>query len=127
MKAIFLSVLLFCLFIFPCAAEEVKSPQMDMCLEKANGVTPDMIDCLQAEYERQDKRLNAAYKKAGVEITAQQKKQLVSSQRAWITFRDTYSSFLYDPDGGQIAHINSMSWLVKATDIRATELEEAVQ
>ncbi|MDR1109606.1 MAG: lysozyme inhibitor LprI family protein [Deltaproteobacteria bacterium] len=104
-------------------AQDGLSSQCLQCLENTGGVVPDMIDCLQAEYEKQDARLNAAYKKVRAGESEEQAKKLRTAQRAWIQFRDAYGDYLYDPEGGTDARVSAMIWLVVCTTEQAERLE----
>ena len=81
--------------------------QYSVCMDKSDGVTSNMIDCIVAETNRQDVRLNKVYKAFMAELSAERKKQLQTAQRAWITYRDANCNFYFDPDGGTIARVNS--------------------
>jgi uncharacterized protein YecT (DUF1311 family) len=67
------------------------SSAYDDCMssgEAANGVTTAMMDCIGTEIEREDARLNRAYKLAMSRLTSAQKAALRSSERTWIKARD---------------------------------------
>lgn len=125
MKTLFLSVVCLLMLMQPSFAQEERFPQMEACLEKAGGVHFEMLTCARDEYQRQDARLNAAYKKATTDISPVRQNQLLEAQRAWVKYRDAYALFLYDPDGGQIAQLDSNTWMVTATASRANELENS--
>ena len=97
--------------------------QYSNCMDKSGGVTPDMIDCIEAETKIQDARLNTAYKKLTKTLGTARKKELLTVQRLWIQFRDANCGFYYDPDGGQMAHINANDCVLQATASRAKEIE----
>ena len=97
--------------------------QFSNCMDKSNGVTSNMIDCLNAESKRQDARLNKAYKELMDQLSPQRKKQLEIAQDAWITYRDENCEFYYDPEGGTIAAVNANDCFMSATAARAKELE----
>jgi len=44
-------------------ADREMTQEYSACLEKANGITAEMINCMLAETRRQDARLNENYKK----------------------------------------------------------------
>ena len=92
-------------------------------MDKSDGVTSNMIDCIVAETKHQDARLNKVYKAFMAELSAERKKQLQTAQRAWITYRDANCNFYFDPDGGTIARVNSNSCFMSETATRAKELE----
>ena len=93
------------------------------CMDKSSGVTMDMIGCITAEHQRQDARLNKAYKALIAELPPSRKTQLQAAQRAWITYRDANCAFYDDPDGGTLARVNANACMMTATADRAHELE----
>lgn len=97
--------------------------QYSSCMDKAGGVTVNMLDCMGAETKRQDARLNQAYKDVMARLSPERKKQLQEAQRAWIKYRDANCRFYADPDGGSIATVNSNDCFMSATASRAKELE----
>lgn len=97
--------------------------QYSVCMDKSDGVTSNMIDCIVAETNRQDGRLNKVYKAFMAELSPERRKQLQTAQRAWITYRDANCNFYFDPDGGTIARVNSNSCFMSETATRAKELE----
>jgi len=54
------------------------------CIEQSGGTDPGMLDCMGAEAQRQDKRLNDAYKKLMNELKPERRKELQEAQRLWI-------------------------------------------
>lgn len=101
--------------------------QYSSCMDKAAGVTANMLDCMGAETKRQDARLNKAYKDVMAQLSAARKKPLQEAQRAWIKYRDANCSFYADPDGGTLATVNSNDCFMSATASRAKELESFKQ
>lgn len=99
------------------------SPQFERCMSKSNGVTFDMLECIGQEVQRQDARLNKAYKTLMVDLSPDRKKQLREAQRAWLQFRDTNCGFYYDPDGGSSARLSGNDCIMTMTAQRAQELE----
>ena len=93
------------------------------CVDKGEGVTDKTLDCISAEFDRQDTRLNDAYKKLISKLSKDRAKSLVEAQRAWIKFRDANCGFYNDPDGGSAAHIAGNECMLNATVERANELE----
>lgn len=103
------------------------SPQFSTCMDRSGGVTENMIDCIATENQRQDKRLNKAYKALMSDLSAERKKQLLEAQRAWLKFRDTNCSFYLDPDGGSMARVSANDCVMTMTANRAKELENLSQ
>jgi uncharacterized protein YecT (DUF1311 family) len=94
-------------------------------MDKANGVNPDMIDCILAETKQQDARLNENYKRLMSKLSEERKKALLEAQRAWIRFRDANCTFWDDPAGGQSAAVTAKECILTMTADRASELELA--
>ncbi|MBL0011041.1 MAG: DUF1311 domain-containing protein [Nitrosomonas sp.] len=92
-------------------------------MDKSGGVTVDMLDCIDAETNRQDARLNKAYKEAMPQLSQARKKQLQDAQHAWIKYQDANCNFYADPDGGTMATVSSNDCFMSTTASRAKELE----
>ena len=82
------------------AADSELSQTYSACMDKSKGVTSEMLDCISAEFTRQDARLNENYKRLMSKLSGKRKEGLLEAQRAWIKIRDTNCNFYYDPDGG---------------------------
>jgi uncharacterized protein YecT (DUF1311 family) len=109
-------------------AQEINlTKQFGVCMDKADGVTQNMVECIDAEIKRQDARLNKAYKALVADLNPERKKQLLAAQRAWLKFRDTNCAFYFDPEGGTIARVKAVDCLMTMTASRATELENFTQ
>ena len=105
-------------------AQEINlTKQFSVCMDKADGVTQHMVECIDAEIKRQDARLNKAYKALVADLNPERKKQLLEAQRAWLKFRDTNCAFYYDPEGGTIARVQAVDCMMTMTASRAKELE----
>ena len=87
------------------------------------GVVPDMLDCISAEFEIQDKRLNAAYAKAVAGLSTSRKASLRSAQRAWIAYRDAWCGITYDAASGQQEHVDSNQCMLDETITQTMKLE----
>lgn len=99
------------------------SKQFSVCMDKSNGVTINMIECIDAETKRQDARLNKAYKNVMDQLSPERKKQLQTAQRAWITYRDANCQFYADPEGGSLARVSANNCFMSETASRSQELE----
>jgi uncharacterized protein YecT (DUF1311 family) len=122
-KHLILVLTLACMSQFVAAQDIGLTKQFSNCMDKSNGVTSNMIDCLNAESKRQDARLNKAYKELMDQIPAQRQKHLQIAHGAWVTYRDKNCEFYYDPEGGTIATVNANDCFMSATAARAKELE----
>lgn len=109
-------------------AQEINlTKQFSVCMDKADGVTQHMVECIDAETKRQDARLNKAYKALVADLNPERKKQLLEAQRAWLKFRDTNCAFYFDPEGGTIARVQAVDCMMTMTASRAKELENFTQ
>lgn len=109
------------------AEEENLSQTYYDCMEKSGGVTQNMLNCIHAETERQDDRLNAVYKKLMANLKKAQQERLKKAQRLWIQYRDANVEFYGDPEGGTLARVTAASTFLQMTADRADELEAAIQ
>ena len=87
----------------------------------------EIMDCVSAETQRQDARLNQIYKSLGDGLSPARKAHLLDAQRAWIKFRDTNCRFYLDPQGGTVAQLLAADCVLRLTAERAQELESFVQ
>ena len=106
----------------PDSVEARETAAYKACLDKAMA-TPDMTGCMAAEYEVQDKALNAAYARAMEGLNARQKDKLKTAQRAWIAWRDANCRSLQDQDWGTLSMVTAASCRVRMTIERTIELE----
>lgn len=97
-------------------------PSYQKCLDGTGGVTPDMKDCMSAEFGYQDKRLNAAYKRLMSSIAPSEKAALRSDEREWIKYKDTQCAS--GADAGQAEDLVAYDCSVNETAKRATLLED---
>ena len=95
------------------------------CLTAAAGATPDMKQCMGAEYAYQDKRLNKAYKALMAALDKRQQTKLRSDERAWIAYRNSHCAL--DPNGGQAAELDAYDCSVQETAKQASALEERLR
>ena len=83
-----------------------------------------MLDCIEAETERQEARLNRIYKEIMAQLDGAAKKRLREAQQAWIKFRDANVDFYRDPNGGTAATVAGADRYLVMTAQRASELEK---
>jgi uncharacterized protein YecT (DUF1311 family) len=60
------------------------SPTYETCMKAAAGVTVEMHDCIDAEYARQDARLNQTYQAVLARLSDDQTASLREGERAWL-------------------------------------------
>jgi len=92
-------------------------------MDRSNGVTVKMLDCLGTEIKHQEIRLNNAYKEVIASLSPERQEQLKSAQRAWLAYRQENCSFYADPDGGTMARVSANECFMSTTASRAKELE----
>lgn len=105
------------------ADEGAYSSRYSACMDESGGVTVAMLDCIGGELERQDARLNAAYRALSARLDATRKPQLTAAQRLWIQYRDANCRFHADPEGGTLAGVMANECVLRETAERAAELE----
>ncbi len=127
----FLLVVIFSIiFIAPANSEEIieqytTSRQYDVCLQNIVS-TYDVLTCMEKELKRQDKRLNANYKKVINELPADRKTILRSAQRSWIHYRDKQCSLYYHKQSGSGGLLDKEYCHIKETIKRVAELSEMI-
>lgn len=97
----------------------------DQCVDKAGGSDAGVIECLGAEYTRQDKRLNDAYRKLLARVSKQKGEELRKVQRAWLAYVEAECGFLYDNEAfaGTSDRVQASSCNVTERARRAADLE----
>ena len=78
--------------------KDLLSADYSKCIEQSGGTNAGMLDCMGAEAERQDKKLNDVYKKLMNQLTPARKKQLQEAQRIWIKYIEANCDFYLDPE-----------------------------
>lgn len=102
------------------------SKSYEACMQQAVS-TLDIVTCISNEYERQDQRLNDNYQQLRSQLSSERRDQLLTAQRAWITYKEANCGFYADPEGGTMARINANSCLLSETTKRADELKSLMQ
>lgn len=105
------------------ANDKLYTAQYSICMERADGVTYPMLDCIAEELKTQDARLNGAYQKLKSTLSAERKKALLKAQRLWIQYRDANCAFYDDPEGGSYQRLMANECMLRETAERAKELE----
>jgi uncharacterized protein YecT (DUF1311 family) len=107
-------------------AEDVPlSKGFGQCIDKSGGSNPAVMECLGAEYTRQDKRLNDAYRKLLARVSKQKGEELRKVQRAWLAYVEAECGFLYDNEAfsGTSDRVEASSCNVTERARRAADLE----
>ena len=100
-KHLILLLSLFCMTQLAVAQKIGLTKQFSNCIDKANGVTSGMIECLEAKSKRLGARLNKAYQQLTDQLTVKRQKQLQIAQSAWVAYRNEHCEFYNDPEGEQ--------------------------
>jgi uncharacterized protein YecT (DUF1311 family) len=92
------------------------------CMDESNGVTVDMMNCMNDEFDYQDKRMNLAYQRLHKVLTTAQWISLRDEQRKWLADRDNCE---VDDDikGGTAEMLVRQDCSLRKTAFRADELE----
>jgi uncharacterized protein YecT (DUF1311 family) len=100
------------------------TPAYDKCLAAPDGQsTAGMITCTGQETDRQNAKLNAAYRAAMAKLNGRQKVKLQAAERAWIAFREAQCASLEDEDWGTASSLNASGWFLHMTVQRTIDLE----
>lgn len=92
--------------------------------DAANGVTAGIMDCNGSEIDRQDARLNQAYKMVMLRLSAGKKVELRGAERAWIGQRDARCNRAASvEEGGSLAQIIYSQCILDETIKRTMWLE----
>jgi len=80
-----------------------------------------MQECIDAEHEYQDGRLNKVCQAVMAKLSEENKTRLRTEQRQWITNRD--ERCFYDPQSGQAGRLDAAECRLEMTASRAAEIE----
>lgn len=86
------------------------------------GSNPEILSCVAGFLDREDARLNRAYKAALTRMRPAQQDQLRREQRQWIKARDAECEAELEGGGGQ-ASIYATVCVLRLTETRADDLE----
>jgi uncharacterized protein YecT (DUF1311 family) len=95
------------------------SPQYRACLDKTDGATFPMRECMKADYERVERLLNAAYRQKLASLPPARRAALRASERAWQRRREPYCA-RYLSRGGGTAELLSFDTCMFDTTIHRT-------
>ncbi|MFV3339462.1 lysozyme inhibitor LprI family protein [Pseudomonas sp. NY15349] len=111
--------------VLPLAMAEDYTPGYGQCMDKAS-TTVAMSECIQAETQLQDQRLNRVYKQLMGKLDAGQQKSLRDVQRKWLAYRDGNCQFHVQASGGTMAQLEGAACVMDMTRDRAAELERVL-
>lgn len=85
----------------------------------------DMNACEAQRWQASDRQLNQLYQSLIPQLSNSRRQQLVTAQRAWITFRDSECTFYSSlAEGGSMQPMLQSGCLANLTDIRNSELSQ---
>ncbi len=82
-----------------------------------------MLDCVSAEIEIQDKRLNLIYNKVFAALETTEQGKLRKAQRAWLAYRDQWCGLIYDGSQGSLDRIEANECILKETILQTIRIE----
>jgi uncharacterized protein YecT (DUF1311 family) len=98
------------------ASKHMRSNTYVTCMVEAGGVTSSMRECIGAEYQRIDVRLNASYKRTLARLSKTSQAKLRGEERFWLKTRsDRCEADLEEDKGGTI-------WLIEMDNCALQEL-----
>ena len=106
------------------AQDSLLSAEYAQCMQKSDGVTVAMQDCLTAEDERVEALLNTTYQQTMQAMNERQKTLLRDSQRAWLKYRDGSCDTMMSVLGGTAAGLITTGWRLEMTARRVSWLTE---
>ena len=101
--------------------------EMSACVDRANGVSEEMLDCGKAEIAKWDARLNAAYQTLLHRQSGAGRAKLQAEQKAWLRhhLQETHR-LASDPDTGSGAFMLSQGFELDDITKRTLALERRV-
>ncbi|MDO5045212.1 lysozyme inhibitor LprI family protein [Campylobacter sp.] len=97
--------------------------RVQTCIDADNS-TAGMIECINKEFEIQDKILNETYKKAMSILNDENKKKLKDIQRKWVAYKEAKCPFV--PQGTMYI-VSSANCYLKMTKERTRELKYVIE
>lgn len=98
--------------------------RVQTCMNADNS-TAGMIECINKEFEIQDKILNETYKKAMSILNDENKKKLKDIQRKWVAYKEAKCAFI--PPQGTMYLVSSANCYLKMTKERTQELKYVIE
>ncbi|WP_054911417.1 lysozyme inhibitor LprI family protein [Pseudomonas sp. NBRC 111127] len=111
--------------VLPLAVADDYTAAYVRCMDKASS-TVAMSECIGAETQVQDQRLNRVYKQLMGKLDAGQQKSLRDVQRKWLAYRDGNCQFHVQASGGTMAQLEGGTCMMSMTRDRAAELERVL-
>ena len=111
--------------VLPLAVADDYTAAYVQCMDKASS-TVAMSECIGAETQVQDQRLNRVYEQLMGKLDAGQQKSLRDVQRKWLVYRDGNCQFHVQASGGTMAQLEGGTCMMSMTRDRAAELERVL-
>jgi uncharacterized protein YecT (DUF1311 family) len=86
--------------LLACAGRAQADAVYDACIARSDGTNPAWAACGGQWLEREDARLNVAWKKVITGLEGQTRADLLAEQRAWIAYKDASCAFYANGDFG---------------------------
>lgn len=117
--------LLACASFFPVDAAAADR-QFDSYMDRAGGITSEMLSCIGEAQDRADARLSTNLSKAIGSISPARRASLNEAQEKWLAYRQAHCDFLADPEGGTSASLISADCWLSLTEERVAFLDTLV-
>ncbi|MBA6061520.1 lysozyme inhibitor LprI family protein [Pseudomonas juntendi] len=111
--------------VLPLAVADDYTAAYVHCMDKASS-TVAMSECIGAETQVQDQRLNRVYQQLMGKLDAGQQKNLRDVQRKWLAYRDGNCQFHVQASGGTMAQLEGGTCMMSMTRDRSAELERVL-
>lgn len=120
-----LNTAFFCLFALPALCQGATlTKTFNQCMDQHGNTTVEMQDCIRAEYQRQDLRLNTDYRNLMAQLPSADRKNTCQSERAWLKQRQAKCEHAGDAEaGGTLQSVEIGLCFVNETADRSAVLE----
>ena len=113
------------LLLFPMEASAADR-QFGSCMDRADGITSEMLTCIGQAQDRADARLASTLGKTKSSISPARRVSLNEAQEKWLAYRQLHCDFLADPEGGTAASLISANCWLSLTEERVAFLDTLV-
>lgn len=120
-----LAPLLACVLFFPVGASAADR-QFGSCMDRADGITSEMLGCIAEAQGRADARLSATLGNAVRSVSPARRASLNEAQERWLAYRQAHCDFLADPEGGTAVSLTSADCWLRLTEERVAFLDTLV-
>jgi len=100
--------------------------QFNSCMDRAGGITLEMLDCIGEAQDRADARLSTTLSKALGSVSASRGAALKKAHEAWLAYRQSHCDFLADPEGGTSVSLMAADCWLSLTQERVAFLDTLV-